>query len=144
MFRTEGERGGRWGGRLTANDGKGGPQGLPTSSLRQHQNDRQANPMAQSENRNTPPVIITVRPLDSSISYDRYVAKTEFRLSAQASALVGPALTSREELTFDVLALSMEKSANAGLPEVAVELAGIFSEIAKELMRGRSCTAEIT
>ncbi|MDG1207614.1 MAG: hypothetical protein P8Q48_01695 [Paracoccaceae bacterium] len=99
--------------------------------------------MAQSEFRITPPVIITVRPFGSSISYDRYVAKTEFRLSEEASELVGPALTSVEALTIDVLEQSMERTAIAGLPDVAIELAGTFSEIAKELMRGRSCTAEV-
>lgn len=99
--------------------------------------------MAQSEIGNTPPVIITVCSLGSSISYDRYVAQTEYRLSALASELVGTALTSSGELTIDVLAQSMEQAAIAGLPDVAIELAGTFSAIAKELMRGRSCTAEV-
>ncbi len=99
--------------------------------------------MAQSETRNIPPVIITVRPLGSSISYDRYVAKTEFRLSELASELVGTSLTSTGELTLDILAQSMEQTAKAGLPDIAIELAETFSEIAKELMRGRSCTAEV-
>ena len=71
------------------------------------------------------------------------MAQTEFRLSEQASELVGAALTSVEALTIDVLAQSMERTAIAGLPDVAIELAGTFSEIAKELMRGRSCTAEV-
>lgn len=98
--------------------------------------------MAQS-NGKTQPIKITVRTEGSSMSYDRYVAPTEFRLSDQASNLVGSTLTSVEELTIDVLAQSMEQTTIAGLPDVAIELAGTFSEITKELMRGRSCSAEI-
>lgn len=45
----------------------------------------------------------------------------------------------KETITLDAIAAIMETVAASGLPNAALELAGTFSEIARELMRGRKC-----
>ena len=79
---------------------------------------------------------------ESIETFDRYISRSEIRLSDAASDFIAGTMTEIKEITLEVMANLMQQVAASGLPEVAMELAGIFSDIARELMRGRRCSLQ--
>ncbi|MEL7464880.1 MAG: hypothetical protein AAFN79_12475 [Pseudomonadota bacterium] len=86
-------------------------------------------------------VTICLIAADAATTSDRAPGFSEIPLSTDASAVYHQALERSRRLTLEDLATLVEAAARSAAPQIAMEIAGMASDVARELMRGRHCLA---
>ena len=86
---------------------------------------------------------VTIRLIETGVAHapDRAPGFDAIPLSADASALYYQAVDKIGAVTLEDLATLVEAAARISAPAIAMEIAGMASNVARELMRGRSCEA---
>lgn len=84
---------------------------------------------------------VTFRLIDAGAHHapDRAPGFDAISLSAEASALYNRIIARLGAVTIEDLATLAETAARNAAPAVAMEIAGMASAVARELMRGRRC-----